>query len=115
MEVREGGDGEREKTHVHDDGNSNDEGEENVDDERDDCDSPEAGVEDAAPRRGFVKSDLGFIEIAKGQCLGRFVVRQGTERTTTARCTLGIAKGGGSSGGVLYLLGVVFVGNDHPC
>lgn len=111
--VRERGDEEGERTHVDDDRNSNDEGEENVDDKRDDCDSPEAGVEDAAAGRGLVKSDLGLIEIAKGQCLGCFVVGQWTERTT-GRCTLWQTNGGDGRGRVLYLLGVVFVGNDHP-
>lgn len=113
MEVRESEDEARARTHVDDDRDSNDQGEENVDDKRDDGGSPEAGIEDAASRRGFAKSDLRLIEIAKGQRLGSFIVGQGTERTT-ARCTLWIANGGGSSGGVLDLL-VVFVGNDHAC
>lgn len=90
------------------------ESEEHIDDKRDDNGSPKAGVEDAAPKWGFVKSDLRIIKNAKGQCLRCFIVGQGTERTTT-RCSFWVTNDGDSNGGVLYLLGVVFVGNDHPC
>lgn len=74
MKVRGKGVECRERTHMDNDWDANDESEENVDDKGDDGGSPNAGVEDATAKWGFVKSDLRVIETAEGQCLGCFIV-----------------------------------------